>query len=193
MFHCLYLFQIHIFENGFICRKCYFIKRKLNFSHMIPNIYIVYKYISLIWDKHCVPDTIFRKTFINKWLKDFFLDLFEEFLITAAWSSCEEKLGFPSLLINNAGICNEVDWRKTFDVNMVSKRRKKTCTWLILLFMMRVLSSFIAFNISPLKKLGYTRLEHLHVSVLTMDCCIAMSIHNNCFSEGEICFEIHST
>jgi len=39
--------------------------------------------------------------------------------IHAAWSSCEEKLGFPSLLINNAGICNEVDWRKTFDVNMM--------------------------------------------------------------------------
>jgi len=46
-------------------------------------------------------------------------DVRREEQIHAAWSSCEEKLGSPNLLINNAGIGNEVDWKKTVDVNLI--------------------------------------------------------------------------
>uniref|UniRef100_A0A2P2HZK9 15-hydroxyprostaglandin dehydrogenase [NAD(+)] n=1 Tax=Hirondellea gigas TaxID=1518452 RepID=A0A2P2HZK9_9CRUS len=35
-----------------------------------------------------------------------------------AWNKCEEDLGTPTLLVNNAGIGDEQNWKKTLDVNL---------------------------------------------------------------------------
>jgi len=38
----------------------------------------------------------------------------------AAWSTCEEKLGTPSLLVNNAGVLDEANPQKMVDVNVMA-------------------------------------------------------------------------
>jgi len=47
-------------------------------------------------------------------------DVTSESNFTDSWNFCEEKLGIPNVLVNNAGIGDEIDWRKTINVNLVA-------------------------------------------------------------------------
>jgi len=45
-------------------------------------------------------------------------DVSKQEQLTAAWNTCEAKLGKPDLLVNNAGIADENNWQRTISVNL---------------------------------------------------------------------------
>ncbi|KAF2363000.1 Short-chain dehydrogenase/reductase SDR [Trinorchestia longiramus] len=45
-------------------------------------------------------------------------DTSDQLQFSDTWTRCEEKLGKPDLLVNNAGVGDEQNWKKTVDINV---------------------------------------------------------------------------